>query len=131
MGLRDTIKNLVDKTVTSSIGDLKSTAVFRSITTGTYNATTGAVSRSVTSYTCQCVLSSVRQHDVEDLGVVASGVKVLVPVLQLEDVDVDALDDEVDIDGVKYKVHSAKRDPAGALWVFICTAKQGVKLSGD
>lgn len=131
MGLRDTVKNLANRAITTAIGDLSSTATFRSVVSGPYDPETGVLARTVTEYTCRCVLAKITQNDMVDLGVASTGMKVLVPTLQLENVNVDALDDEVSVDGIVYLVHSVKRDPSGALFTFVVTAKQGAQLDGN
>lgn len=131
MSLRDSIKAIVNDAVTSSLGDLSSTITFHSTAEASYNPTTGAVTAAVVNYTCTCVLTSLKQEDTMDLTIVRTGRKALVPSLQLSGVDVDSLNDEVTVDGVRYVIKDVKLDPAGALFSFILAAKQGMKLSAD
>lgn len=131
MGLRDTIQSLVNNAVTNSLSDLPSTIIFRSVTSSGYNVTTGAVSATTVTYTCTGVLTALKQDDVLDMTLIATGRKALVPALQLVGVNVDALDDEVSVDGVLYNIKQAKLDPAGALYLFVLVARQGVSLRAD
>lgn len=130
MGLRDTIRSLVNEAITSSIGDLKSTATFRSVTS-TYDPTAGSTTETVTTYSCQCALVRLTQDDVIDVSLVTTGRKVLIPALQLQGVAIDSLNDEVDIDGDVYQVKQAKLDPSDALFIFVVVAKHGVQVRAD
>lgn len=128
MSLKSTIQSLVNKTIVSSIGDLNTTATFRSTTTGTYDPTTGVVPRTISLYNCTCVSTKLSQNDVVDVTIINTGRKLLVPALQLTGVSVDSLDDEVDVDGARWLIKSAALDVAQALYTFVVVAQGGVQL---
>lgn len=131
MGLKATIQGLVSNAINSALGDLSSTFIFKSVGDAAYNPLTGVVSAAVTQYSCTGVLTSLKQEDISDMSLVATGRKALIPSLELDGVNVDALDDQVVVDGVTYVVHSFKLDPAGALFTFILGAREGMKINAN
>lgn len=134
MGLRDTIQALVNSAITEQIGDLKSTATFRSVARGTYDATLGKAPKTVTEHEVQCVITNVRQDgmfiDYADhlrnmAGVEQADRKLLIPALQLTGVNVDTLEAEARVDGELYNILSSRLDPSGSLYIFLLKSKGG------
>lgn len=140
--MKESIQELINQSLLSSLGNLLTTISFRSVTRAAYNADTGEVTSVVVPLMCKGVLLSVTQEDTAnntfmlegrkaiDPSLVTTMRKVIVPTLQLIGVDVDALDDEVDVGGIRYQITGIKQDPAEATFTFFILAQQGMQISG-
>lgn len=130
MGLRETIQQVANSAIASSIGNLKSSVTFSSVTTGAYDVETGVVTTTTVNYTCDALLTNLDQKLVSSGAYTMTDRRLLVPSSQLVGVAVDALDDVAVVDGVTWTIKEAKLDPAGALFIFVICARSGGSVGG-
>lgn len=121
--MRSMIQNIVKQTLGSALGDLPVQVILRSTSVGTYDPATGTVARTVAEITVRAILTGINDKDTNDLELLTKGKKVLIAGLDLQGVEIDALDDTVIVDGLTYQLKSYKVDPAGALYSLMIIAR--------
>lgn len=142
MGYKELLNKIVNDTISKTIGNLKSVVVLRVTTASIYDAEEGDMLETYTSYTCNCAKVSIQQDaqinfellikgERMNIDMLKTGYKVLIPTAQLPvGLDVNAIDDDLLLDGKVFGINAVLLDPSASLYSFIVSTG-GSKVSVD
>jgi hypothetical protein len=124
MGLRETIIAGI-KTGMSALGNVKETVTYKAYqTTSSYDPTTGAVTRTETSYTVEGIFLDYKKREIDNANVFVRDQKFLF--LQSELAVTPSLQDRLTRSGGKsWEVIWVEQDPATATWELQVRAISG------
>ena len=124
MGLRETIIAGVT-TGLNALGNVKETVTYKSYqTSSSYNATTGAVTRTETSYTVEGIFDGYKKREVDNLNVLPHDMKFIM--LQSEMAATPTTQDRlVRSTGKSWEVVWVEQDPVSATWTLQVRAING------